>query len=89
MDIVDRWKGYDINWSQLIAIGAYCGLGNGGVGDYPHFEYRGGLTTDEFAAGMRPKPLTLPCAVMAERAKDNEPLTLKDLQACGAPNFAG
>jgi hypothetical protein len=87
MDIVDRWKGYNIDWPQLIAIGAYCGLGNGGVGDYPHFEYRGGLTTDQFAAGTRPKPLTLPCPIMAERAKENQPLTLQDLQSCGAPNF--
>jgi peptidoglycan L-alanyl-D-glutamate endopeptidase CwlK len=88
VDIVDRWKGYDLNWSQLIAIGAYCGLGNGGVGDYPHFEYRGGLDTDQFAAGMRPKPLTLPCPVMAERAKNGQPLTLADLQSCGAPDFS-
>ena len=88
VDVVDRWKGYNINWPQLIAIGAYCGLGNGGVGDYPHFEYRDGLTTDEFAAGMRPKLLTLPCEIMATRATDNKPLTLEDLHACGAPNFS-
>ena len=88
VDIVDRWKGYDINWPELVAIGAYCGLDNGGVGDYPHFEYRGGLTTDDFAAGKRPPPLILPCPVMAERAKSNQPLTLHDLQACGAPDFS-
>ncbi len=87
VDVVDRWRGYNINWQKLIAIGAYCGLGNGGVGDYPHFEYRGGLTTDQFAAGMRPAPLVLPCTTMAERAKDAQPLTIKDLQGCGAPNF--
>jgi peptidoglycan L-alanyl-D-glutamate endopeptidase CwlK len=87
VDIVDRFKGYNIDWPQLIAIGAYCGLGNGGVGDYPHFEYRGGLDTDQFAAGLRPKPLTLPCPAMATRAADDQPLTLQDLQACGAPGF--
>lgn len=79
VDIVDRRKGYNINWPELIAIGAYCGLGNGGAGDYPHFEYRGGLTTDDFAAGKRPPPLTLPCPIMAERAKSGQPLTLQDL----------
>jgi hypothetical protein len=88
VDIVDRTKGYNIDWPQLIAIGAYCGLGNGGVGDEPHFEYRGGLDTDQFAAGMRPVPLTLPCAVMATRAAAGTPLTLQDLQACGAPMFS-
>ncbi len=87
VDIVDRYQGYNIDWPQLIAIGAYCGLGNGGVGDYPHFEYRGGLTTDQLAAGMRPKPLVLPCSLMAERAASNKPFTLSDLRSCGAPNF--
>ena len=88
VDVVDRWKGYNIDWTKLIAIGAYCGLGNGGAGDYPHFEYRDGFTTDQFSAGERPKPLTLPCSIMAERTKDNQPLTLKDLETCGAPNFS-
>lgn len=88
VDIVDKWKGYNINWKELISIGAYCGLDNGGDGDYPHFEYRDGLTTDDFAAGKRPAPLTLPCPVMAQRAQNSQPLTLKDLQACDAPRFA-
>ena len=87
VDVVDRWRGYNIDWPQLIAIGAYCGLGNGGVGDEPHFEYRGGLDTDQFAAGLRPVPLTLPCPAMATRAAAGQPLTLQDLQACGAPSF--
>jgi len=87
VDIVDRYKGYNIDWPQLIAIGAYCGLGNGGVGDYPHFEYRGGLDTDQFAAGMRPAPLSLPCPTMAARAASGTPLTAQDLNACGAPGF--
>ena len=88
VDIADRIKGYNIDWPQLIAIGAYCGLGNGGVGDEPHFEYRGGLDTDQFAAGLRPVPLTLPCPAMATRAAAGTPLTLQDLQACGAPTFS-
>ncbi len=87
VDVVDKRRGYNIDWQKLIAIGAYCGLGNGGVGDYPHFEYRGGLTTNDFMAGKRPPPLTLPCAIMDMRAKANQPLTPKDLQGCGTPQF--
>ncbi|MBU6500663.1 MAG: M15 family metallopeptidase [Patescibacteria group bacterium] len=87
VDVADIWRGYNINWPRLIAIGAYCGLGNGGVGDYPHFEYRGGLVTADFAAGKRPPLLTLPCAIMDARAKASKPLTLKDLQGCAAPKF--
>jgi hypothetical protein len=87
VDIVDRWRGYDIDWKQLIAIGAYCHLENGGPGDLPHFEYRDGLSTDDFAAGLRPPPLTLPCPVMATRSAENQPLTLADLKSCGAPDF--
>jgi peptidoglycan L-alanyl-D-glutamate endopeptidase CwlK len=87
VDIVDRWKGYDIDWTKLIAIANYCHLENGGPGDLPHFEYRGGLTTDDFAAGLRPPPLTLPCPLMATRASENQPLTLADLKSCNAPDF--
>jgi hypothetical protein len=87
VDIVDRWNGYNIDWTKLIAIGNYCHLENGGTGDLPHFEYRGELTTDDFAAGKRPPPLTLPCPIMATRADENQPLTLADLQSCGAPDF--
>lgn len=87
VDVVDRQNGYSIDWTKLIAIADYCHLENGGPGDLPHFEYRGGLSTDDFAAGMRPPPLTLPCSVMAMRAEENRPLTLSDLRACGAPDF--
>lgn len=87
VDIVDRQNGYNIDWTKLIAIGNYCHLENGGPGDMPHFEYRGGLSTDDFAAGKRPPPLTLPCPIMATRAANDQPLTLADLQACGAPDF--
>jgi hypothetical protein len=87
VDVVDRFKGYDIDWTRLIKIAAYCSLESGGVGDLPHFEYRGGLTTDQFAAGLRPPPLTLPCAVMSQRSASTTPLTLADLNACGAPTF--
>jgi hypothetical protein len=87
VDVVDRYKGYDIDWTQLVAIGAYCGLESGGVGDLPHFEERGGLDTDQFAAGLRPPLLKLPCPVMAERDASTSPLTLADLQSCGAPAF--
>jgi hypothetical protein len=84
VDVVDRWRGYDIDWKKLGKIGAFCGLEQV---DDPHFEHREGLTTAQFEAGMRPSLLTLPCALMDERAKANQPLTLKDLKGCGAPNF--
>ncbi len=87
VDVVDRWRGYNINWARLVKIGAYCGLDSGGEGDLPHFEHRAGLTTADFAAGLRPPPLSLPCTIMGERAKTNKPLTRKDLKNCGAPNF--
>ncbi len=87
VDIVDRWRGYDIDWTKLIAIGAYCHLENGGSGDLPHFEYGGGLTTDDFAAGLRPPLLALPCPLMATRAAESQPLTLADLKSCNAPDF--
>jgi len=87
VDVVDRWREYDINWEKLAKIGAYCGLEPGDEGDISHFEHRNGLTTADFAAGKRPAPLTLPCAIMDERAKAGQPLTLKDLQNCSAPKF--
>ena len=87
VDVVDRYRGYNINWTKLVKIGAYCGLESGGDGDLPHFEERAGLTTADFAAGKRPPALTLPCQIMDDRAKANEPLTLKDLETCGTPKF--
>lgn len=87
VDVVDRYRGYNINWTRLIKIGAYCSLESGGVGDLPHFEERGGLTTDQFLAGMRPPSLVLPCAIMDNRSTSSRRLTLKDLKACGAPKF--
>ncbi len=87
VDVVDRWREYGVNWERLAKIGTYCGLEPGDDGDVSHFEYRDGLTTADFAAGKRPAALTLPCAVMDERAKAGRPLTLKDLQDCGAPKF--
>lgn len=87
VDVVDRWRAYDINWTKLGAIAAYCGLEQGPDGDSEHFEHRDGLTTDDFFAGLRPQPLTLPCAIMDERAKADKSLTLKDLRSCSAPDF--
>ena len=87
VDVADRVKGYNINWTRLISIASYCHLESGGTGDLPHFEYRGGLTTDQFLLGLRPPPLTLPCPVMADRSATGTPLTLPDLKACGAPKF--
>ncbi|MBU6447877.1 M15 family metallopeptidase, partial [Patescibacteria group bacterium] len=87
VDVADRERAYDINWIKLGKIGAYCGLEQGPEGDYPHFEHRGGLTTADFAAGLRPSPLSLPCPIMDVRAKANQSLTRTDLNNCGAPNF--
>ncbi len=87
VDVADRQNGYNINWDKLINIAAYCHLESGGPGDLPHFEYRGGFSTNDFAAGKRPPPLLLPCAVMIERARNNQPLSLNDLKSCGAPRF--
>lgn len=87
VDVVDRWNGYNIDWEKLGKIGTYCGLEQGPDGDFPHFEHRGGLTTADFAAGLRPPPLMLPCPIMDILAKANKPLTLSGLKACGAPKF--
>jgi hypothetical protein len=84
VDVVDRWRGFNVNWKRLQKIGEYCGLEQA---DDPHFEHRKGLTTDQFLAGMRPPPLTLPCEVMSERSTSTQPLALKDLKNCGAPSF--
>jgi hypothetical protein len=84
VDVVDRWRGYYINWKRLGRIANFCGLTQV---DDPHFEYRGGLSTAQFEAGLKPAPLTLPCNVMSEKAKLNLPLTQKDLESCGAENF--
>ena len=35
VDVVDRWRGYDIDWKKLGKIGAFCGLAQV---DNPHFE---------------------------------------------------
>ncbi len=88
VDVADRARGYDINWVRLRKISEYCGLEeNDEVGDWPHFENRGGLTVDDFAAGKRPGTLVLPCLLMSERAAADQQLTLLDLKDCGAPEF--
>jgi hypothetical protein len=84
VDVVDRWRGYYINWKRLSKIGEYCGLFQV---DDAHFEYRGGLTTEQFKIGERPSLIKPPCDIMSERVKKNQSLTLLDLQNCAAPNF--
>lgn len=84
VDVVDRLHGYNINWEKLAKIGNYCGLDQV---DPPHFEYRGGLTTEQFMAGLKPAPLVLPCPIMDERVAMNDALSLNDLHNCGAPTF--
>ena len=84
VDVVDRWKGFTVDWKKLAKIGAYCGLKQV---DDPHFEYRGGLTTEQFEFGMRPQPLVLPCARLGERASVGQSLSKEDIQSCGVPEF--
>ena len=89
VDVVDRWRGFDINWQRLGKIGTYCSLEQGDE-DYDekaHFQNRNGLTTQQFELGFRPPMLTLPCPIMHERAVTEEPLTMADLNDCGAPKF--
>jgi hypothetical protein len=87
VDVVDRWRGFDIDWEKLGRIGEFCGLEQGDEGDFPHFEHRGGLTTDDFKEGLRPSKLILPCPIMQERFINGQDLTLADLESCNAPNF--
>lgn len=84
VDVVDRWRGYYVNWKRLAKIGEFCGFAQV---DDAHFEHRGGLVVDQFKAGERPLPLALPCAIMGERAKAQQALTAQDLQDCGVANF--
>lgn len=84
VDVVDRWRGYYVNWKKLARIGEFCGLEQV---DDAHFEHRGGLTTEQFSVGERPSSLSLPCDIMNERAKNNQPLTFQDLEDCGVSKF--
>ena len=84
VDVVDRWRGYNINWKRLARIAEFCGLTQV---DDAHFEYRGGLTTDQFEIGLTPAPFMLPCGLMGEKTETDQPLTLQDLRDCGAPDF--
>lgn len=84
VDVADRRRGYYINWKRLKKIGAFCSLEQV---DDAHFENRGGLTTDQFAAGLRPAPLALPCALLEERSQASQKLTFQDLENCGALSF--
>ena len=84
VDVVDRWRGYNIDWGKLKKIGEFCSLEQV---DGPHFENRAGLATSDFALGLRPPLLKLPCAVMHTQTQANKPLTLEDLKNCNAPKF--
>lgn len=86
-DVVDRWKGYDIDFDRLGKIAEYCGLEHSDEGDLAHFEHRNGLTTDQFVDGFRPRDLIFPCTIMDEKFKASQTLTLEDLRSCGAPKF--
>jgi len=87
VDVVDRWRGYDIDWERLGRIGAYCGLEQNDEGDQAHFTHRAGLSIEQLTAGYRPPELALPCKLMAERAAAGDSLTRQDLRECGAPEF--
>ncbi len=62
VDVVDRWRGYNIDWKKLGKIGAFCGLEQV---DDPHFEHRAGLTVADFTAGERPPLLALPATLQS------------------------
>lgn len=87
VDVVDRWRGYAIDWDRLGHIGAYCGLEQNDEGDQAHFTHRDGLTISQLTVGFRPDPLSLPCPLLAERAGGGQKLTQSDLQECGIPKF--
>jgi hypothetical protein len=87
VDVVDRWRGYDIDWERLGRIGAWCGLEQNDEGDRAHFTHRAGLSIEQLAVGFRPPPLVLPCALLAERAVAGDRLTKVGLRECGAPEF--
>ena len=59
IDVVDKKKGYDIDWNKLGKIGESCGLEWGGRWtkpvDKPHFQYTGGLTLKQLQSGKRPE----------------------------------
>jgi hypothetical protein len=87
VDVADRIQAYDINWQEIQKIGAYCGLEQGDRGyiDLPHFQYRGGLSLQEFVEGKRPKSLQVPCPKMRTRYLKHQALTKTDLKTCHAP----
>lgn len=89
VDVVDRARGYDINWDRIGEMGRYCGLeqGDDEYDEQVHFQHRQGISTAQFESGMRPDQLSLPCQLMADRASKDEPLTRSDLSTCGAPIF--
>ncbi len=86
VDVVDKYRGYNINWNKLGNIAKFCGLEEGIEGDQAHFQYRDNLTKEDFIAGKRPKLLTLPCDIMNKKIEPIK-LTWKELKNCGAPNF--
>jgi peptidoglycan LD-endopeptidase CwlK len=61
IDIVDRGKGYNIDWEKLGRIGERNGLEWGGrwdkIIDKPHFQYTGGLSLVAVQNGARPGEL--------------------------------
>jgi hypothetical protein len=90
VDLADYADGENIDYQLPGEIAAWCGIEHGdrGYTDLPHFEYRGDLSLEEFQAGMRPKPLTLPCALLETRADADQALTMADLESCNAPAFS-
>ncbi len=89
VDVVDRFRGYEVDWERLGRIGFYCGLQQGDeeYDEKVHFQHRDGLTIEQFEAGKRPRPLELPCSSMEARARSGEALTMDDLRRCSAPAF--
>ena len=90
-DVVDKVKGYNIDWAGLEKIGNEAGLEHGdrGYTDLPHFQYRGGLTLEQVQKGARPaieqetpmdERFTMEAAIRAlHYATANEPISDAEL----------
>lgn len=57
-DVVDKDKGYNVDWNKIGQIGKDAGLEWGGdwksFQDRPHFQYTGGYSLSQVKKGSRP-----------------------------------
>jgi peptidoglycan L-alanyl-D-glutamate endopeptidase CwlK len=68
-DVVDKEKGYNIDWDKLGDIGRSVGLEHGdrGMVDKPHFQHIGGLTLEQIQKGQRPMIVVPPAEPTKKR----------------------